>query len=113
MLFGVMPGTLDMLVLKALEAGASHGYAVARWVRETTDGALVIEEGALYTALHRLEKAGLLRSQWKNSETGRRAKIYAITATGRRVLKQQTATWRKSAEALFKIIDAPPRKAAE
>lgn len=110
MLFGVMPGTLDVLVLKALDAGASHGYGVARWVRETTDGALVIEEGALYTALHRLEKRGLLRSQWKDSDTGRRAKFYALTPDGRRALTEQTATWHKSAKALFQVLDAPSRK---
>ena len=113
MLFGVMPGTLDVLVLKALDAGVSHGYGVARWVRETTDGTLVIEEGALYTALHRLEKRGLLKSQWKGSDTGRQAKFYSLTATGRSALKEQTATWHRSAEALFKVLSAPSRKAAK
>ena len=113
MLFGVMPGTLDVLVLKALDAGASHGYGVARWVRDTTDGELVIEEGALYTALHRLEKRGLLRSQWRGSETGRQAKCYTLTAGGRRALREQTATWHRSAGALFKVLRAPSRRAAK
>jgi PadR family transcriptional regulator len=108
-----MPGTLDVLVLKALESGAHHGYGVARWVRETTDGELVIEEGALYTALHRLEKSGLLSAAWKTSETGRRAKYYVLTARGRRVLEEQTATWHRSAAALFRVLGAPPRKASK
>ena len=107
MMFGVMPGTLDVLVLKALDTGASHGYGIARWVRETTDGEVAIEEGALYTALHRLEKRRLLKSQWKESDTGRRAKFYALTPEGRRVLLEQTATWHRKAGALFKVLDAP------
>ena len=107
MLAGILPGTLDVLVLRALAETPNHGYGVARWVRQTTEGALVIEEGALYTALHRLEKAGLLTARWKPSETGRRAKYYALTPAGRRVLKQQTRTWRKSAAALVKILGGP------
>ena len=110
MLLGLVPGTLDVLVLKALADRPNHGYAVGRWVHETTDGHCDIEEGALYTALHRLEKKGLLAAEWKASETGRRAKYYRLTPDGRRVLRQQTDTWRKSAAALFKVLDAPPRR---
>jgi PadR family transcriptional regulator PadR len=109
MLAGLVPGTLDVLVLKALAAKANHGYGVARWVRETSDGDLV-EEGALYTALHRLEKAGLLSSRWKLSETGRRAKYYTLTAAGRRALDEQTVAWRRSATALFKVLGGAPRR---
>jgi transcriptional regulator len=110
MLTGLVPGTLDVLVLKALHGRANHGYGVARWVRETTGGDLVIEEGALYTALHRLEKAGLLAARWKKTDTGRRAKYYSLTAAGRRALEEQTAHWRRSAAALFKVLGgAPPR----
>jgi len=104
MLARLVPGTLDVLVLKALDGKSNHGYGVARWVRETTGGDLVIEEGALYTALHRLEKAGLLSSRWKTSETGRRAKYYTLTASGRRALEEQTAVWRRSAAALVKVL---------
>jgi transcriptional regulator len=104
MLAGLLPGTLDVLVLKALAARPNHGYGVARWARDLTDGDLVIEEGALYTALHRLEKAGLLTADWKISETGRRARFYALTRKGRRVLEEQTETWRRSAAALFKVL---------
>ena len=107
MLTGLLPGTLDVLVLRALAAQPNHGYGVARWVRETTAGALIIEEGALYTALHRLEKGGLLLARWKPSDTGRRAKFYALTPAGRKVLKEQTATWRRSAAALVMILGGP------
>ena len=112
MLFGLLPGSVDVMVLKALAARPNHGYGVARWMRETTDDELVIEEGALYTALHRLEKAGLLRHEWKTSVTGRRAKYYTLTPAGRRTLKAQTETWRKSATALFKVLDAPSRRSS-
>ena len=111
MLFGLLPGTLDVLVLKAIEDAPNHGYGVARWVREATDAALVIEDGALYTALHRLEHRGLLRADWKPSETNRRAKYYALTAKGRRVLDQQVEAWRRSAAALSKVLNRQPRKA--
>ena len=97
-----------MLVLKALEDRPNHGYGVARWVRETTDGDIAIEEGALYTALHRLARAGLLRAEWTRSDTGRRARVYALTASGRRVLREQSDTWRRSAAALFKVMGPAP-----
>lgn len=112
MLFGLLPGTLDVLVMKAVEHRPNHGYGVARWVRDATDEEFVIEDGALYTALHRLEKRGLLRSEWKASETNRRAKYYTLTAKGRRTLNEQTLAWRRSASALFKALDRAPRKAS-
>jgi transcriptional regulator len=109
MLGGLLPGTLDVLVLTALNGRADHGYGGARGVRETTEGAILVEEGALYTALHRLERSALLRAEWKTSGTGRRAKYYSLTPAGRRVLKEQTATWHRSAAALFKVLGAPRR----
>jgi PadR family transcriptional regulator PadR len=112
MLFGLLPGTLDVLVLKAIAAAPNHGYGVARWVREVTDDELTIEDGALYTALHRLENRGLLRADWKPSETNRRAKYYTLTAKGRRVLDEQTRAWRRSAAALSKVLDGAARKAS-
>ena len=110
MIFGLVPGTLDVMVLKALAGGPNHGYGVAKWLHETTDGIFVIEDGALYTALHKLETQGLLKAEWGASDANRRAKFYSLTVKGRKVLHQQTATWRKSATALFKVLDAP-RKA--
>jgi PadR family transcriptional regulator PadR len=111
MLFGLLPGTLDVLVLKAIEASPNHGYGIARWVRETTDEHFVVEDGALYTALHRLEQRRLLRADWKASTTNRRAKYYTLTVKGRKVLGEQTRAWRRSAAALSKALDAP-RKAS-
>lgn|SRR5687768_6894847 len=112
MLLGLLPGTLDVLVLKALADGANHGYGVARWIHETTDQALVIEDGALYTALHRLEKNGLLRAEWGASDANRRAKYYSLTTKGQRALRDQTEAWWRSAEALFKVLGRKPRKAS-
>jgi len=111
-LFGLLQGTLDILVLQALSQGTNHGYGVARWIHEQTDDTLVIEDGALYTALHRLEKGGLLRSEWGRSESNRRAKFYALTAKGRRVLREQTDTWHRTANALFKVLGPRTRKAS-
>jgi transcriptional regulator len=109
---GLVPGTLDVMVMKALEGGANHGYGVARWVRETTDETFVVEEGALYTALHRLERQGLLRSDWGVSDANRRARFYRLTPKGHRVLRAQSESWRRSAEALFKVLGRATRKAS-
>lgn len=102
----LLQGTLDLLVLKALVFGAQHGYGVARFVRETTKGRLEVEEGALYTALHRLERRGWVESEWGVSENNRRAKYYALTTEGRRALRQQTRTWTEYAEAVFMVLSA-------
>ena len=100
----LLQGTLDLLVLKALRAGPGHGYAVARWVRETTEGTLEVEEGALYTSLHRLERRGLLESEWGVSENNRRAKYYALTSRGERELAAEVVAWTRYAEAVFKVL---------
>ena len=100
----LLQGTLDVLVLKTLTWGPRHGYAVARWIAETTDDALVVEEGALYTALHRLEKRGLVESEWGLSENNRRAKFYQLTRDGRAALRSETARWTAYAEAVFKAL---------
>jgi PadR family transcriptional regulator, regulatory protein PadR len=100
----LLQGTLDVLVLKALIFGPQHGYAVARWIRDTTDGALEIEEGALYTALHRMEKRRWLASQWGVSENNRRAKFYALTEEGRQQLAVGERSWTLYAEAVFKVL---------
>jgi PadR family transcriptional regulator, regulatory protein PadR len=102
----LMQGTLDMLVLKSLQGGPRHGYAVTRWVRETTDGRLDIEEGALYTALHRMERRGWIRSEWGVSATNRRAKYYSLESEGRKQLRSQARTWAAYAEAVFKVLRA-------
>lgn len=103
----LLQGTLDVLVLQALVWGPQHGYGVARWIRETTDGDLSIEEGALYTALHRMERRKWLESDWGVSETGRRAKFYELTGAGRNALASESRTWTRYAEAVFKVLRAP------
>ena len=103
----LLQGTLDILVLKALAGGPLHGYAVARWIRETTDDALQIEEGALYTSLHRLEKRGWLHSSWGSSENNRRAKFYGLTSSGEKQLRKGSRAWARYAEAVSKILESP------
>jgi transcriptional regulator len=87
-------------------AGPLHGYGVARWVRETTDDTLVVEEGALYTSLHRMERRGWLESEWGVSENNRRAKYYSLTRPGRRRLDEELSLWVRYAEAVFKVVQA-------
>jgi PadR family transcriptional regulator PadR len=101
----LMQGTLDLLVLKALIWGPMHGYAVARWIAVTTDEDLRIEEGALYTALHRMEKRRWLASEWGLSENNRKAKYYQLTATGRRELRAKSAAFARYARAVFKVLE--------
>lgn len=103
----LLQGTLDVLVLKALGFGPRHGYAVADWIRRSSEDTLGIEEGALYTALHRLEKRGWLTATWGVSENNRKAKYYALTADGRRELEAGQRSWTRYAEAVFKVLRAP------
>ena len=103
----ILRGTLDLLVLKALSWGPSHGYGVARWVQEATDDALAVGEGTLYPALHRLEERGLVSARWGASESNRRAKYYELTATGRSQLRAETANWKRYAAAVFAALEAP------
>jgi transcriptional regulator len=100
----LLKGTLDVLVLKTLSWGPRHGYAVSRWIAETTDDALSVEEGALYTSLHRLEQRGLVEAEWGLSENNRRAKFYQLTPAGRAALRAQTARWTHYADAVFKVL---------
>ncbi len=100
----LLPGTLELLILKTLTRGKMHGYAVAEWIEQTSDDALRVEEGALYPALHRLELRGLLQSEWGASENNRRAKYYRLTASGRRRLAEATASWRRTSTAVDRIL---------
>jgi PadR family transcriptional regulator PadR len=97
-------GTLDILILKAVSWGPRHGYAIGRWIRETTSDVLVLNEGALYPALHRLERKGLLKEEWGLSETGREAKYYALTPTGRAQLKTEQKRWREFSGAVTRAL---------
>jgi transcriptional regulator len=100
----LLPGTLDMLVLKALARGAMHGYGVAQFIQQASRDVLRVEEGALYPALHRLEVRGLLKSAWGISDNNRRAKYYHLTAAGRRELDMETAYWTRVAAAVTRVI---------
>lgn len=102
----LLRGTLDMLVLKALAWGPRHGYAVTSWIRETTRGELDVEDGALYTALHRLETRGLASAEWGLSEHNRKAKYYDLTAAGRRALRSEARRWERYARAVGRVIEA-------
>jgi PadR family transcriptional regulator PadR len=102
----LLQGTLDLLVLKALTRGASHGYGLARWIQETSDDALRVEEGSLYPALYRLERRGLVASTWGLSENNRRARYYKLTPNGRRQLEAETTSWGRLATAIGKILQA-------
>jgi transcriptional regulator len=103
---GVVQGTLDVIVLKALSWGPMHGYAVTRWVKDTTDGGLALEEGALYPALHRLERRRWVESEWGLSENNRRAKFYRLTRAGRAQLRAETVAWQRYAAMLAKVLGA-------
>lgn len=103
----VLRGTLDLLILKALSWGPAHGYSVAEWIERVTDDTLVIEEGSLYPALHRLDERGLIEAEWGLSGNNRRAKYYALTAAGRQALKAESATWTRYARAVFAALSAP------
>jgi PadR family transcriptional regulator PadR len=100
----LLQGTLDLLILKALAGGAMHGYGVAEWIHESSQDVLRVEEGALYPALHRLELRGLLSAEWGTSDNNRRAKYYALTATGRKQLAQETEYWRRMSGAVARIL---------
>ncbi len=100
----LLRGTLDVLVLKALTWGPRHGYAVARWIDDATSGTLQIGEGALYHALHRLERKGWVASEWGLSENNRKAKYYQLTALGRRQLRAQATTWARYSAAVSKVL---------
>jgi transcriptional regulator len=102
----VFTGTLDLLILKALTWGPRHGYAIGRWIRETTRETLIIQEGALYPALHRLERRELVAEDWGVSDTGRPAKFYKLTAHGRAHMRAETDRWHAHAKAVNRALAA-------
>jgi len=99
-------GTLDILILKSVSLGPQHGYGIGRWIRQTTNEVLQVQEGALYPALHRLQRKGLVEEEWGVSETGREAKYYRITPLGRRQLRAEASRWREHAEAVSLALAA-------
>jgi transcriptional regulator len=107
---GVLPGTLDLLILKAVSLGRLHGYGVLLRIEQISGGALQIQQGALYPALYRLEHQGLVASEWGTSENNRRAKYYRLTAAGRRRLGEETASWKRAAEVMARALAATPQE---
>jgi len=102
----LIPGTLEMLVLKSVARGPLHGYAVAEWIHQTSQQLLKVEEGALYPALHRLELRGLLKADWGASENNRRAKFYRITPEGKKRLDGESQRWTKLSAAIAFVMQA-------
>jgi PadR family transcriptional regulator, regulatory protein PadR len=102
----LLQGTLEFLVLKTLSWGPMHGYAVANWIRQRTQNALTIEEGALYPALHRMERRGWIESDWGVTENNRRARYYQITRLGKDQLRREETSWTRYVSAVSKIMAA-------
>ena len=100
----LLHGTLDALILKTLAGGPRHGYGIARFLEEATEGAVAIEEGSLYPALYRLERRRLLEAEWKDSDAGRRAKFYKLTRDGRSQLARETKAWAEFSAAVSRVL---------
>ena len=100
----IVPGTLDLLILKAVSLGPQHGYGVLLRIEQITGQALVVEQGALYPALYRLEHQGLITSEWGVSENNRRARFYTLTSAGRTRLREETANWRRYSRAVDAVL---------
>ena len=106
----LLPGTLDLLILKAVSLGPMHGFGVLLRIEQITRGALLAEQGALYPALHRLEYQGLLDFEWGTSDNNRRAKFYRLTTAGRRRLREETESWNRLATAIGAALRATPQE---
>ena len=103
----LLQGTLDMLILKVVALGPIHGYAIAQRIRQISQDALQIQQGSLYPALHRLEKRKWLQAEWRDAESGREAKFYALTAAGRKQLKEEEESWDRLSTAIGLIMRMP------
>ena len=99
-------GAIELLVLKSVSWGPMHGYAIAKWIQDTTDDALRVEEGSLYPALHRLEDKGFVEAKWGVTDTKRQAKFYALTPRGRLALRAEIDSWSRFSDAIAKVITA-------
>jgi PadR family transcriptional regulator, regulatory protein PadR len=106
----LLPGTLDLLILKAVSLGPMHGFGVLLRIEQITRGALLAEQGALYPALHRLEHQGLLAFEWGTSDNNRRAKFYRLTTAGRRRLREETESWNRLVTAIAAALRATPQE---
>lgn len=105
-------GTLDLLILKVVAVGPLHGYAIAQRMQQISRSVVQVQQGTLYPALHRLENRGFLKADWKLSDTGREAKFYRLTRSGRAHLEQETASWQRLIEAIALILQSPEGEAS-
>jgi transcriptional regulator len=101
---GLVNGTLDLLVMRTLAWGPRHGFAIARWIKTTSEEAILVEDRALYLALHRLEERRLVESEWGLSENNRRARFYQLTRAGKKQLQLREEHWTRYVDAVFKIL---------
>ena len=106
----LLPGTLDLLILRAVSLGPLHGYGILLRIVQISGNVLMIEQGALYPGLFRLEGQGLLKTNWGTSENNRRAKFYELTAAGRKRLREETANWNRLATAIGSALSAQPEE---
>jgi len=108
---GLLPGTVDLVILTTLEDGPRHGFDLSRTIRARSGGVLELQDAALYQALHRMERAGWVEAEWGISEKGKRAKYYDLTRAGRRQLEREAGFWRQYAEAVFKVLEPRGKEA--
>jgi PadR family transcriptional regulator PadR len=106
---GLLQGTLELLILKALSRGPAHGYGVASWIEQATDDALRVEEGSLYPALHRMERKGWIEAEWGFSENNRKAKYYRLTSGGRAAFRAKTRGWARLVAVVGKALASTAR----
>ena len=101
----LLQGTLDLLILKIVALGPVHGYGISQRIRQISEEVLLVQQGSLYPALHRLEQQGWIRGKWAESETGRKVKFYSLTAAGRKQLETETANWNRLSTAINLVIN--------
>src|SRR6201996_2425053 len=106
----LLPGTLDLLILRAVSLGPLHGYGILLRIQQISGGALLVEQGALYPGLFRLVRQGLLKARWGTSDNNRRAKFYELTAAGRKRLREETESWNRLATAVASALGAQPEE---
>jgi transcriptional regulator len=107
----LLKGTLDVIILRTLGWGPAHGYAISRWIRQTTQDELQIEEGALYPALRRLEERGWVEAEWQTTDSGREARVYRLTSLGRGQLQRELKSWTRYVAAMTRVLETRPREA--
>lgn len=107
----LLKGTLDVIILRTLSWGPAHGYAISRWIRQTTREELQIEEGALYPALRRLEERGAVEATWQTTDSGREAKVYRLTSAGQQELKTELSSWTRYVAVMKQVLENRPTEA--